>query len=71
MGEDAIGPSHGNASGRPSLEGVLLVDTYDLIAPYYDLKDELAFEELTEYLIFLCCVHQEDKDTAHAHGPLH
>lgn len=59
MAKGSPKPRRKATSERPSLEGVLLVDTYDLIAPFYGLTNADAFEELTEYLVGLSCRDQE------------
>jgi hypothetical protein len=62
MGEDVAGarrPTH----ERPTLEGVLVVDAFNVIAPFFKLRNEAAFHELTEYLVGLSCRDQEDQDT--------
>lgn len=58
MGEDA-GTSDQSTRERPSLEGVLIVDTYDFISSFYSLDKDEAFQELTEYLTGLSCRDQE------------
>lgn len=60
MGEDATRIGRPATHERPSLDGVLVVDTFEAIAPFYGLNDAAAFHELTEYLVGLACRDQED-----------
>ncbi len=64
MGEDAAAnrrPTH----ERPLLGGTLLIDTFATIGGFYDLQNESAFFELTEYLVGLSCRDQEDEFVGH------
>ena len=63
MGKDVAANRHPTHE-RPKLNGTLLVDTFDVIAPFYELTDEPAFHELTEYLVGLSCRDQEDEPVA-------
>jgi hypothetical protein len=60
MGEDGAG--HKRAAERPSLERVLLSDTFETFADFYGLKNADAFDELTEYLVGLSCRDQEGEE---------
>jgi hypothetical protein len=60
VGEDADGTRQ-VAHKRPSLGGILLSDTFEVIASFYELKNGSAFHELTEYLVGLSCRDQEDE----------
>lgn len=60
MGEDAH-ESQRPTHERPDLSNILVVETFDAVAGFYGLKHELAFHELTEYLVGLSCRDQEDE----------
>ena len=60
MGEDAH-ESRRPTHERPDLSNTRVVETFDVIAGFYGLNDEMAFHELTEYLVGLSCRDQEDE----------
>ena len=61
MGKDAFGGRPATHE-RPSLAETLIIDSFDVLTCFYELRDGSAFHELTEYLVGLSCRDQEDED---------